>query len=328
MKALLKRILGYGAHTAVLLYHRIASPDYDPWELAVSEEDFEAQLDWLKKHAIVTSLEEIASKPKYGGTKPRIGICFDDGYLDNFETAAPLLVKKELPATFFISTHYLQTGDVFWWDRLASIFFEAQQLPSLLILEDEEDVLRIRMSDLALNDQNKKPLYTWKAGTAPVPDRASGYLEAWQWLKAKEYSSIAKVLAGLERQVHATAKPGRLVMTKTELQQLAVMPGITIAAHTVTHPALRTAGNNLHREIKESVSTLQNWTGKSVRLFSYPYGDVDERVEYAARSVEGLSAAFTTERKAVIPDVNPFMIPRFAVTPGAVESIKQIVDQL
>jgi peptidoglycan/xylan/chitin deacetylase (PgdA/CDA1 family) len=48
-------------------------------------------------------------------TKKYACITFDDGYYNNL-LALPVLKKYGVPATFFISTHHVQTGTAFWWD--------------------------------------------------------------------------------------------------------------------------------------------------------------------------------------------------------------------
>ncbi len=40
---------------------------------------------------------------------------FDDGYFNNLRVRA-LLEEEKVPATFFISTRYIETGKAFWWD--------------------------------------------------------------------------------------------------------------------------------------------------------------------------------------------------------------------
>ena len=45
-----------------------------------------------------------------------VGISFDDGYLDNLTVAAPLLSKCGAPATFFVTTRWLESPGEYWWD--------------------------------------------------------------------------------------------------------------------------------------------------------------------------------------------------------------------
>ncbi|MEJ7665168.1 MAG: polysaccharide deacetylase family protein [Hymenobacter sp.] len=42
-------------------------------------------------------------------------ITFDDGYFNN-HLALPVLRRYGVPATFFISSHHVLSGQAFWWD--------------------------------------------------------------------------------------------------------------------------------------------------------------------------------------------------------------------
>lgn len=46
-----------------------------------------------------------------------MSITFDDGYKDNFEVAAPILRNLDLPATFFVATHFIDSVRVPFWDE-------------------------------------------------------------------------------------------------------------------------------------------------------------------------------------------------------------------
>jgi peptidoglycan/xylan/chitin deacetylase (PgdA/CDA1 family) len=71
---------------------------------------FGEQLDWLAAQCDIVPLEHIvrgrglSSRP----TRPVVAITFDDGYLDNYEYAFPLLQSRGLPATFFVTAGLLE----------------------------------------------------------------------------------------------------------------------------------------------------------------------------------------------------------------------------
>jgi len=82
----------------VLNYHRIGDfqqSRYDPAVYSATLEDFEAQVAHLRRHYNVVSLDEAVSsirKPTCGGVS-RILVTFDDGYLDNYSSAFPVLFR-------------------------------------------------------------------------------------------------------------------------------------------------------------------------------------------------------------------------------------------
>ena len=52
-------------------------------------------------------------------SEPAALITFDDGYRDNFEVAAPILRERNVPATFFLPTAFLEAPRLPWWDQVA-----------------------------------------------------------------------------------------------------------------------------------------------------------------------------------------------------------------
>lgn len=55
------------------------------------------------------------------GVDHMLAITFDDGYIDNYEEAAPILKQFDLPATFFVTTGFIETNIVTWWDEAEGV---------------------------------------------------------------------------------------------------------------------------------------------------------------------------------------------------------------
>ncbi len=98
----------------VLLYHRVASttPAEDPLRLAVPPERFEAQMRHLRERgyqAVALEGQPATVRNRVneheGRRKVRqIAITFDDGFLDNYTTAFPILQRHGFAATVFVVT--------------------------------------------------------------------------------------------------------------------------------------------------------------------------------------------------------------------------------
>ena len=85
--------------------------------LTLSSAEFEDHCRFLSDHFDVVSLAEIVQRLEGGVSFDRqVAITFDDGYLDNYEVAAPILARHGLHATFFVSTGFIETDVVAPWD--------------------------------------------------------------------------------------------------------------------------------------------------------------------------------------------------------------------
>jgi sugar transferase (PEP-CTERM/EpsH1 system associated) len=99
----------------VLLYHRVSDEVRD--NLTVGVAQFDRQMALLKRHCHVLTLDEaLAATPVPRSNRPRVAITFDDGYLDNYATAAPILRRHGLPAAFFVTTGIIGTANRFAHD--------------------------------------------------------------------------------------------------------------------------------------------------------------------------------------------------------------------
>jgi peptidoglycan/xylan/chitin deacetylase (PgdA/CDA1 family) len=109
---------------AVLNYHRVGDPartPYDPDVFSATADGFDEQVRALKRRYAVVSLAEAAEIAE-GRTRTRgvtVLLTFDDGYLDNYQNAFPVLRAHGVPATFFLITSQVGTATLPGWDRIA-----------------------------------------------------------------------------------------------------------------------------------------------------------------------------------------------------------------
>jgi len=133
MKGPIKRLLGHTIFSSrlgtvlfrnsavIVTFHRVQDTDVSEG-LTVSIRSFERYCRFFARHFNVVPLRELVAKLERGDTPNcELAITFDDGYLDNFENAAPVLERYHLPATFFVVSQWIGTDVVPWWDRQAGV---------------------------------------------------------------------------------------------------------------------------------------------------------------------------------------------------------------
>src|SRR5690606_3050624 len=104
----------------ILNYHRIGDGSASPYDrelFSADAEAFDAQVARLARDCDVISPADIES---VAGRRGRhVLLTFDDGYLDNYDTAFPILRRHGVQATFFIATGYIDRPRLPWWDEIA-----------------------------------------------------------------------------------------------------------------------------------------------------------------------------------------------------------------
>lgn len=107
-----------------------------------------------------------------------------------------------------------------------------------------------------------------------------------------------------------------LVLDRTGLRQLGAA-GMTIGAHSLSHPILARASEELAwREISESRSVLEKALGQPVWAFGYPFGNAATVTARDVRLAEqaGFRCAFMNTGGGIGAKINRFTLPRVHVT--------------
>lgn len=213
----------------------------------VNETAFEWQMKLLNDHFNPLSLGTALELQKSGDLPPAsVCVTFDDGYADNAEVALPILKKWNIPATFFISSGYLD-GGLMWNDTVLESFKQ--------IRETEIDLGEIGLGECSVATESERLEVAHKALAALKhlpPDR-----------RAKSTDYIGSF---------ATDLPSDLMMTSAQVKKLADA-GMDIGGHTVSHPILANLSRDESRcEIEQGKKALEGLIGKNLSFFAYPNG--------------------------------------------------------
>lgn len=312
-----KVFLGIRKRTIVLMYHRVDRNAIDPWNLTVSPENFEGHLQFLKKTGLVKPLNSLKNDFLSGNIlKPAIVITFDDGYVDNYLNAKPLLEKYNLPATFFISNKHFGTEKEFWWDELAHMVLETTRLPKLIQLEIQGDDFSFDLEgeEILTKDLNQKNM-SWDGLLVPPTRRAELYFQLWQILSPLRYDNQQEIMGKLRDSFGLSPhlNKSNYCMSESQLISLASNDLFTIGGHTYTHPLLPAHPYEIqYEEIKANKEYLENLTKKRIDSFAYPSGKSNSDTVFALKSL-GFDMAVNTVKKSIQNGDDQYQIGRIQI---------------
>jgi peptidoglycan/xylan/chitin deacetylase (PgdA/CDA1 family) len=248
----------------VLTYHRIAAPEtnlfYDP-VISATPDSFRAQINWLCNHTRILTLNELIDRARQGlvGREPAVLITFDDGYRDNFDVAVPILAERNVPATFFIATAFLETPHLPWWDQVAYVI----------------KLTRVRRFTLDRTFEGKTSRMEIDVETMPRTTAIRTIIRALlDQTVDDERRFLDQLSARAEVSVDAEALGRSLFMSWDQVRCLPESgAGFAIGSHSHSHRNLARIDDDSQRcELTESKQILETCVGYEVKAFAYPYG--------------------------------------------------------
>ena len=265
----------------VLTYHCLLEEPDPFYGYGTPLADFERQVRLLRRFCAVLSLDEILDRVERRSSLPRrcVALTFDDGYRDLLTLAGPLLKRHGLPATVFAAVAALERG---WlWPDLVRHALRTTPAGDVELETLTDGGPQMFM--LATRSQRLAAVADLDARLKRLGDHA-------KWTTLEEL--VWKLLGAAARDVSMP----RLMLTWDELRRV-MRDGVTVGAHTVTHPILtRMSEQEAAREIVESRERLEEVLGIPVRHFAYPNGRPDDVSPAVRRLVKwaGFRSAYTT----------------------------------
>jgi peptidoglycan/xylan/chitin deacetylase (PgdA/CDA1 family) len=258
----------------VLMYHRIlpeADARYQLEEpgMIITPETLNMHITEAKNLFTMVSLNDWVERYHSNQALPEkaCAITFDDGWLDNVQYAAPILLKHKVPATLFAVVDKIGSDFRFWPNIVAELinanyhalgqhplFAQAHTLANRTFSKES---LAVVIADLKQHSE----------------ETIFAALEEIQWQKGLLNADKALL----------------------DWEQLSASP-FEIGCHTNTHRRLTTWLDNdaLLYEIQNSKEKLASLVGRAQPLFCYPNGDYSDQALNLVR--QNYSAAVTTQR--------------------------------
>jgi len=278
----------------IFRYHRV-NDDHDPFFNALPVAQFCAQMEYLARHFHLVTLDQLASgELRSRGDKCCVAITFDDGYRDNFVHAFPVLRKMGIPATIFLTTGYIESGELPWYDQVRLAF---------------KLTLQPRISLQALGGPS-----TELEGQA---QRLKTLALTLAWLRTVDDGNRLRWLPELFTNLRVPSElnlPGTM-LAWDQIRQMS-KEGVSFGAHTVTHPVLGGLPvSRLQEEILGSKRTVEDRLQAPVRHFAYPFGKQADFSCDAKQVVQaaGFQTAVTTVSGVNGPEQDPLELKRFSL---------------
>jgi peptidoglycan/xylan/chitin deacetylase (PgdA/CDA1 family) len=285
----------------VFTYHRIGYAGSDPWDphvISATAEEFDDQISFLKRACSVVTLEEalafIDGEDRSKTPRCRVLVTFDDGYLDNYQLAYPILRSHGLQGLFFLCSNLVGSGFIPWWDHIAYLVKSGSRKQFSL---DYPICLKVDIDADGLDESLRRinSLY-------------------------KTFSSVdtGRFLAELKEAVggHEPPAVNRRYLNWAEAREM-LAGGMEFGAHTQNHPMLsKLSPEDQFTEISQSRSTIAQQLSARVETMAYPFGIRAAFTTETERLAEqaGYRAAFSyygteTNRKGAIEPYNVKRVP-------------------
>jgi len=291
----------------ILMYHRVDYQAYPFFEVVVKPEIFEKQIRFLNRFYKIVDLgdlKNVASHQPFG--KDIVVITFDDGYRDNYIHAFPILKKYHIPATIFLTTGYINTHRLLWYDQLAWILYKTESTP------DRAALVKSGLAPEIVTEVER----FFNAGSSAHISILRSLVAKLKVLSAKNKKETLDRLAKALN-IRKTADNGeRAMLSWEEIREMSTH-GISFGCHTVSHPVLSAIPlQEARKEIIESKKMIEKQLSKPVKTFAYPFGKeidyskevvkliADEGFEYSCTATPGferfpIDDPFVLKRKGV-----------------------------
>lgn len=217
-------------------------------------DEFVALLEDLRRYGMAVSMDEVMASGPVRPLPPRaFAITFDDGFENNSSVAAPALDDFGIPATFYVTTGFIDEGSRSWTDLIEST---VEAVP----------IVKIRGLTPEIDGE-----YVAPTAKRELLDKVRCYVKGNS--NVDPYAFAAEMLrqCGL---VEAPVDPELDdKLSWRQVRELAEHPLFAVGGHSHTHRILSfLSPDELEIEVATSLRLLREATGAQTPHYSYPEG--------------------------------------------------------
>ena len=293
----------------VFNYHRIGDAQDTEFDRAVfscTEKAFEKHVILLKNNFTVINCQQLITLINNQElTQDRYAIItFDDGYVDNYIKAFPILKKHNISGSFYIATDFVGSTHIPWWDEIAYLLRNSCGQSYSLPNKEEKFFLEERTIDRTIR-------------------------EIMTGAKTQEEYSVLDVLADVRKMFPLALsllqkENSQLFMSWPQIKDMAEN-GMEIGSHTLSHRILsRLSKEDQNNEIFISKEILENKLNRTINTIAYPVGRYNCYNELSYELVEKAKydLAFNNEPGFHQHIENIYNINRFCVVKDEIDYLK------
>lgn len=249
------------------------------------------------KPAQPVPLDEVVRRRKEGKSCSGLfAITIDDGVGDNVRALSKLFHDRQWPATFYLPTQYLDTGEPMafqlWW-RLKPILPRKK-------LELESGVVDLSAAP-AFRAFSRKMESMWYS------ERQEAYLPLTRDLAR----AVMKELKISAKELRAPAP-----ITWAEVKQIGASGLVRFESHGVSHTAMSAlTERELVTEMSASQQIISEHTGRACRHLCYPFGSLESIGSLAPKVARRFYDSASTMTLGSVDVADPWLLPRIPLYP-------------